>query len=419
MNHYRIVHKKCVETQNIKNFGFLTFLLALYVIFLYIAQNTLLPPILSSMSMYAFVVWTFLSMLVKKKIKIYNYTLWYIVLMIWSVVTFLWADNLVLFQVYSMAVSLIITYCFINAIDTKEKLEYLAFLFVCAADLLCILIFATGQFSVGMDSERLGVEIMGNANTFSTFLMVSAVFASWTLIYKKRLSVKIFNGLSLAFILFMMAVSGGRKTIIAVLLCSSYFFITKDRNNYFKSILNIIKVLAVVLLLYFAVMKIPMLYETIGFRFEQLFSIAKGGSSDVGSDETRLKMVEIGFDAWLKKPILGYGLDTFKYYNLKVTNHFYYAHNNYIELLYDLGIVGFLLYYGFIGKLFINLVRIKNSQEHYKELGIGLIIESLIFDFGGVSYYTIVIQILLCVAFVCYRFGNNRGLGDIVNENIT
>lgn len=414
MNHYKIVHKKCSE-----RFGFLTFLLALYVIFLYIAQNTLLPPILSSMSMYAFVIWTFLSILKKKKFKIYNYTLWYVLLMIWSVVTFFWADNLVLSQVYIMAVSLIITYCFINAIDTKEKLDCLAFLFVCAADLLCILIFATGQFAVGIDSERLGVDVMGNANTFSTFLMVAAVFASWILIFKKPLSAKIFNGLSLVFILFMMAVSGGRKTIIAVFLCSSYFFITRDRNNYLKSILNILKVVAVGLLLYTAVMKIPMLYETVGFRFEQLFSVAKGGTSDVGSDETRLKMIEIGFDAWLKNPIFGYGLDTFKYYNLKVTNHFYYAHNNYIELLYDLGIVGFLLYYGFVGKLFINLVKIKNSREHYKELGVGLIIESLIFDFGGVSYYTIIIQILLCVAFVCYRFGNDRGLGDIVNENIT
>ena len=396
------------------------FLMTLYILLNYIAKNTLLPPILSSISMYVFVAWTLLSTFVFKtsKTQIYKYTLWYVVLMVWSVMSFLWADNLVYGQVYNMAVSLIITFCFINTIDTTEKLDYFAYVYVCASDILCILIFATGQFVTEAEGgERLGGNITENANIFSSFLMVSAVFAAWLLIFKGHVLSKIFNGLSLAFILFMMAASGGRKTIIAVLLCLVYFFVTKDRNDVIKSILNIVKAAAIILILYLAVMKIPLLYESVGFRFEQLLSLAEGGTSDVSSDATRKKMIEIGFDAWLKKPIFGYGLDTFKYYNLQITKHFYYAHNNYVELLYDLGIIGFLLYYCFVGKLFINLAKIRNDKGHYKELGIGLIVESLIFDIGGVSYYTVLIQVVLCFAFICYRFGNHNGKGDIVNEN--
>ena len=386
------------------------FLMTLYILFNYIAQNTLLPPIVSSISMYALVIWTLLSSFIFKtsKTQIYKYTLWYIVLMIWSVMSFLWAGNLVYSQVYNMAVSLIITFCFMNTVDTREKLDYFAYVYVCAADILCILIFVTGQFVTGTEGERLGGDVTGNANTFSSFLMVSAVFAAWLLIFKGRALSKIFNGLSLAFILFMMAASGGRKTIIAVLLCLVYFFITKDRNNVVKSILNIVKAVAIILILYLAVMKIPLLYESVGFRFEQLFSLAEGGTSDVSSDATRKKMIEIGFDAWLKKPIFGYGLDTFKYYNLQMTNHFYYAHNNFIELLYDLGIIGFLIYYCFVAKLFVNLAKIKNDEGRYKELGIGLIIESLVFDIGGVSYYTVIIQIILCFSFVAFSFASEK-----------
>ena len=411
MNHLDTVYNKKAEKQKCKSIiNVQVLLMTLYILFNYIAQETLIPPVVSSITMYVFVAWTFLFSVIRKvsNTKIYKYSMWYVLLTVWSLMSFLWADNTVWIQIYNMVVVLIITFCFIETVDTGEKLEYFAHVYVASADLLGLMIFATGQFSYGLYSERLGMDIMGNANTFSSFLMVSAVFAAWLLIFKKKKATKIFNAASLVFLLFLMAASGGRKTIIAVVICMVYFFITKDRNNSVKSAGNVLKAAAVIVLLYIAVMKIPMLYETIGFRFEQLFSLAEGGTSEVSSDATRKEMIRIGFDAWLKNPIVGYGLDTFKYYNLQMTRHFYYAHNNYIELLYDLGIIGFLLYYWFVGKLLVKLKKIRSDSGRYKELGIGLIIESLIFDIGGVSYYTIIIQIILCFAFISFGFAGKK-----------
>lgn len=64
---------------------------------------------------------------------------------------------------------------------------------------------------------------------------------------------------------------------------------------------------------------------------------------------------------WDRSPIWGYGFDSFKYYNRLMTGHFYYSHNNYIELLYDLGIIGFAIYYWFYWKLFYVAWKGKNS----------------------------------------------------------
>lgn len=405
--------KKAGKHKGKKIINFQVLLMSLYILFNYIAQETLIPPVVSSITMYAFVAWTFLSSVILNgsNTKIYRYSVWYVLLMVWSLMSFLWADHAVWIQVYNMTVCLVITFCFMETVNTKEKLDYFAHVYVVSADILCLLVIATGQFSFGQNADRLGSDITGNANIFSSLLMVSSVFASWLLVFKKKTVTKFFNAASLVFLLFMMASSGGRKTIIAVVICLVYFYITKDRDNAIRSAGNILKAATGIALLYFAVMKIPMLYETIGFRFEQLFSLAKGGTSKVSSDSIRKQMIEIGFEAWLKKPVVGYGLDTFKYYNLQVTNHFYYAHNNYIELLYDLGIIGFLLYYCFVGKILANLVKIKSDSDRYKELGIGLIIEALIFDIGGVSYYTITIQIILCFAFICFRLNKKDKQG--------
>ena len=110
-------------------------------------------------------------------------------------------------------------------------------------------------------------------------------------------------------------------------------------------------------------------------------------------------------DKWQECPLWGHGHDTFKYYNQIVTGHLFYAHNNYAELLYDLGLVGFALYYGYICKLGHSLFKLNDENREYKVLGIALLIELLIFDIGGVSYYTVMTQIVLCITFLCWKLG--------------
>ncbi len=394
------------ENKKSRMVNVMMFLLILYVFFMYTAQKTLLPTVIHSCVMYLFVGWTFFQTLLvtRGNTMIGSYTKWYFVLIIYSILSYAWASYVVGAALYNMFVSLIITYCFICTIDTKEKLNIVVKTFILSADVMCLMLLFTGQLTAGVDGDRLGQEITGNANSFSALLMMAAVFAAWTFVYNaKGFWRKIIYLGSLGFLLYTMALSGGRKTIVAVVCCFLYFIIFKDIQKSIKTLGNILKAFAVLAIVYFAIMNIPVLYDTIGERFVQLFDMLSGGTSGVQSDNLRSRLVYLALDGWTSRPIAGYGLDTFKYYNQSVTGHFYYAHNNYAELLYDLGVIGFVLYYAFVVKLTKKLFAVKSENHAYKALGIGIIFELLVFDFGGVSYYTVMTQILLCIAFISCR----------------
>ena len=392
-----------------KKYGILMLLLSLYVFFLYTAQETLLPTRIHSLVMYGFVGCTLAYVFLKNggKIRVSTYNIWYAALLILCIFSLFWATNMDIGSIYNMAVSLVITLCFIIVLDTPNKLDACLRVFVLSADIMGVLLIATGQLTGELSEDRLGQEVAGNANAFSALMMVAAVFAVWLLLYKSpKMRDKLFNLASYLFILLMMALSGGRKTVIAVAVCTFFFIVFMNGSKLNKVIKNTLLAIAAVALLYNAMMTIPVLYETIGQRFEGLFDFIGGGTSSVSSDKIRERMIEIGLEKWLERPVLGYGVDTFKYYNKIATGHFYYAHNNYVELLYDLGLVGFVLYYGYIFKLWYSLRKSKNRNSEYKMLGMGLILELLVFDIGGVSYYAVLNQIILCIVFMCCKFSN-------------
>jgi O-antigen ligase len=388
--------------------GFLMGLLIAYIFFLYTAQKTLLPPILASLLLYSLVFCTILFVLVTKKWKkaLPEYTLWYGCIIAFSACSLAWATDLALETVYNMVVSLIVTYCFIIVLDTPDKLDLCIRSFVFAADGMGVLLLLTGQFKGGVGEDRLGHSVTGNANIFSALMMIAAVFAIWLFVYKaESMFDRIFNLGSFLFVLLMMALSGGRKTILAVIACMLVFFVLKNGIKYASFLRNIIIAVFAIVVLYNVVMSVPSLYETVGWRFEELFRLFGGGSSGVNSDQIRTNMVKVAIEKWQDRPILGYGIDTFKYYNELTTGHFYYSHNNYVELLYNAGIVGFVMYYGYVCKLGYSLLKLDNQCREYKILGLALLIELFFYDIGGVSYYTVMPQIVLCIAFLSLKFG--------------
>lgn len=395
LGHYKTInHKHVIDIS--------MFLLMAYIFFLYTAQKTLISPQVHSVVMFIFIGWTVFKVITGKRLVVITYTKWYMGLILISVVSFVWAREIVTDTLYNMFVALIITACFIITINTYEKLEMCIKTFVLSADTMGVMLCITGQVSLEV-GERLGESVTGNANSFSALLMVAAVFSAWLSIYKKNKREKLFYVASLLFLLFLMGISGGRKTIIAVVACFIWFLFIKDIKNGIKTIKNIMIIGIGVYLLYLALTRIPVLYEAIGQRFESLFSFMGGGSSQVNSDNIRKRLIIIGIEGWKDSPIIGNGFDTFKYYNREITGHFYYAHNNYVEMLFDLGLLGFAYYYWFIIRLVSKFLKYVQLNRELMALGIGIIVEIFVHDIGGISYYTVMLQILLCIACITFR----------------
>ena len=373
---------------------------------MFTAQETLLPPVIHSVVMYGMIGMVFLYAFFIKNIIVTRFTIWYMIFFFFclsSAALCPQSDPSILFPIL---VSFIISFCFIQTVNTTDKLEACLNVYVISAVIMAMMIWGTGQldylYADSFKGERLGTEITGNANIFTALFMYSGVFAAWFIVNEKKKVHRLFYLLAFAFILFIMINSGGRKTIIAVMAALSVFFILKKEGRKRKILRNIILASAVIIGDFTAILNIPLLYDLIGERFEGLFGLFTGKGSTVSSDSTREQMIVAALKGWLEQPLLGHGIDSFKFFNREITGHFYYAHNNFVELLYDVGLVGFVLFYYMYVYVYKRLRLIQNSENYkYKVLGYGLLVELLVFDVGGVSYYLVGNIVILAIAYLC------------------
>lgn len=396
--------------------------LCLYIIFSYIAYEGILSPMWGSLSLYLCIFTTVAVSILTKSFHVTNYTSWYACFILLALCSCLWAKDLDASTLVVMTTTLVVTLCLILNLHSLKDVESLTKIYVLAGVILGILLYVSGvlenilvSMSLG-EEERLGSEVFGNANILSEMLMVSAMYSSWLMIYSDSRVTKLVSLASFVFILIMMVLSGGRKTIIAVIVATIWFLLSKQ-HTIKKRIKSIILTIALIYACLYAVQYIEFINIAIGDRFEGIYAILLGQESDVSGDDIRLKMIDAGLSGWVDSPLIGHGVDSFKYLNQNVTGHLYYSHNNFVEILYNFGILGFVLYYGFIARLTYRIIKIPKCNKNitsFRSLAMGLIIVFLIRDIGGISYYSTLPQLLLCVSFVIYLL-----LKKCQNENTT
>lgn len=116
------------------------------------------------------------------------------------------------------------------------------------------------------------------------------------------------------------------------------------------------------------------------------------------SDWERMVMIEEGWKQFFKTPFLGIGIDNGKIIAYSIVNHYFYLHNNYIELLVDVGICGFISFYLIYGYLGYRIYHLRHCWDENIKLVITLCLMFLIADWSRVSYYRkdILIALIIC-----------------------
>lgn len=109
---------------------------------------------------------------------------------------------------------------------------------------------------------------------------------------------------------------------------------------------------------------------------------------DYSSNE-RLAMIATGLRMWSEAPLLGYGAEQFSVRSGFGT----YSHNNYIELLVNFGLIGFMAYYAGYAAIVLRAVRNRTSRWTVP-LGIGLL---MAWEVGLVSHSGKVYWLFLAV----------------------
>jgi len=229
---------------------------------------------------------------------------------------------------------------------------------------------------------RLGTDLLGNSNSFAmivTVFVVGAIY--WSFNYHQKLG-RLFYILMACVDMLMILLSGGRKFIIFSITLVFFMFIYSNNGVKVRRVIVAVFCIIVLLIVGFnLIMKVEVLYRTIGIRLTGI-----GTSEGAMGVKEQQDIMKRGIEMFIQKPFLGWGVGGFQQYYFYNYGTYFYAHSNYVELLADFGIVGFIVYY--FQYLYCLAVMLKNRRIGYEEqkLYIPLLISIFAIDVFSVSF---------------------------------
>ncbi len=277
---------------------------------------------------------------------------------------------------------------------------------IIGATLEGLIVFLKYGFFVFL-SSRFGAA--GSANSIGLY----SAFAFSLCIYSVHTKDK--NKSSIPYYLLMILnsiiviLSASRKAILFLLLPLVVFYFGKSSNP-IKVLKNSIVIFLILISSYLLITKVPVIYDFVGNRIESMLSGFQGGQTD-SSTSTRMYLIKDGWNWFKKKPFLGNGPSNYRALHAnQYKGNLLYAHNNYIELLVDIGIIGTVIYYLLYLKITINIIKSKVKNKKSDLIIVGIFISIIIGEIGLVTYYDAYIQLLLMT--ILLYFDNQRKIGE-------
>lgn len=343
-----------------------------------------------------------LEILPKERLVLSSYLVWRICVLVIMVISMFYAiefsDAMVSVKRYilqTFVTALICKKCF-DHFDNAVKIVKIS---IVAIILSLTYAFSTVDIAALEMGQRLGVSTINeawNANSIGSMAAVGIVFTIFVFLFhceKPSAKDKVIVGTLIFAFSLMMILSGSRKSILLVGVTLLYYIMFSSKSHIVR---NVIVACLLIVLMFYLLYNVPFLYDNIGYRFESLFSMFEGSGGDKSS-LARQEMINVGVDAFWEKPLFGYGINSFKEIYGLAMGRTVYAHNNYIELLVDVGLVGFCIYYVYLAGIFL-LTKTKNDKKYiYLK---ALLLALLVADVGTVSYYDGFIQYVLCIVLV-------------------
>ena len=361
-------------------------LMCLYTLMMYLTYIDTRLEKVNSVVLYAFLGMSVIALIVRRKITFNRYWVWYLGFIVISIVSTFYTPNpgASVGALYGLVVVFGLTFAMSIIFTDRVNIERFMRCLVFGSLLLIIYLMITGQLNVDTETgERLGKELTGNANTFATIYMIAACSSVYLLLSDRKVVFKIFYIVTFALQMYGLALSGGKKffAIPFVVLFITLLF-KKDNRGKKHVILYAVLGAAVAFVLFYALLNIPILYNTVGHRFESFFEYSTGlsKSSDASTIE-REYMRARAMDLWAQSPVFGNGYNAFT----QIGGWNVYSHCNYTELLCNYGIVGLLYYYYFWAYSLYSLIKVK-SNHTMRHFLIAIMISLLLFDFGAVSF---------------------------------
>lgn len=339
------------------------------------------------------------SKYMKKSVGVY--AVWAVAFFGYSFISGLWAlepgnifdTSKTLFLVF--AVNILLSY----VIETREDVKNILLANFLALVLYLVYIILRVDITQ-LGEDRLGVGMLGsmwNANDVGLKLCVGFGLALYFGFERKEIALRVcFWVIGLLFAVISLY-TGSRKVFLMLIGVMALFMFLFSRHKITALIVVAVSIVA----FYFAIMKIEPLYNVLGERIENMLEGIFGEGTTEGSFNLRAEMIKLGWEAFLDRPIFGYGLNNFRTLYEQATGWNTYSHNNFIEILVNGGLVGFILYYFIYGYVFVKLLKpafVKRDITAIILFTINLVLIGL--QIATISYYDTLFNCILMLAVV-------------------
>jgi len=333
-----------------------------------------------------------------------SFTLWFGGFTLLSFASSLWADypaNCMLVM-SKMLQSTVITFCMAQNYATRTGLLKCVRMFSWGGVYALAFIMIKTPFDTWFSGGFGFTATALNPNTIGMIFTICVLVSFYFAFYCKEKKYYIFTFLQM----FMVILTGSRKSLISSVVGLTVMILMKSQRR--NLIFRIIMVLVFVIVLFYLIMSVPELYAAIGVRIESMLNHVFSDGGDY-SMSLRQSFIEHAKDMFFEKPLFGYGINNFIVKIGQRIGVSTYAHNNYYEILADLGIVGFVAFYGYYFYLAISLLKIwRKSSGSLVKLMLVWVAVIMVCEYGLVSYYQVYIHMTLCCAYLFICAYNNE-----------
>lgn len=341
--------------------------------------------------------------------KLNNITLsvWYILFIVYAELSALWAYSpytSALKYVKFMMVALVVCFGMTQYVNNKDDLEKLLNIYLYASLSITLIEFIGTPFSKWFDGYFGSAVGGGNTNTFGFIILYASVIGFYkAYILHKRLWYP-----AVALFLFGCILSSSRKAVIMSVFGIVFIILFAFRRKH--HFLHFFLAVGAAVFAFILFMTNDMLYDAIGNRLETLIDFVNDEATKVGSLQHREFYIDFAKDLFRRQPMIGQGFANFAtILALETTSDAIYAHNNYWEILADLGLIGFALYYWLYFFMLIKLVItfFQKKFTYLNLMALALLVSEFILEWGVISMYSLFYQMAVSIIFLCATVNDN------------
>lgn len=346
-------------------------------------------------------------MLIKRRCRFSKLIGFFAAFVLFCIFSTLWAADMAAAEAVcgTLAQLFMVFFLVYNYAVEENKVHYLVLVIMLSGVIFAVysvLLFGVEAFFAGMiEGSRVGAED-STLNLIGTATATSAILCLWYIFYEKR----IWCLIPLVICVVVGFGAGSRKMLVVLALGAVLLFLL--RGNFQKRLLGVLEA-AIVLFVLYQLLQLPA-FAGINERFNSFLNIFTGEGEVDGSTIKRFDMVQYGLEQFYRTPVGGMGIGNTYLLTFKEIGRETYLHNNYVELLASVGVIGTGLYYAMFLSPLPWLAKGNRRHNPLATLGVVLLVVELVLHFGMVTFYSkSAYMLLLLLALLANEAKKERG----------